>query len=41
MFFGEDLPDVFYESIIKDSPEVDLLIVMGTSLQVHPMWYDV
>ena len=38
MFFGEDLPDTFYQCVIQDSPEADLLIVMGTSLQVHPMW---
>lgn len=33
MFFGEDLPDTFYQCVIQDSPEADLLIVMGTSLQ--------
>lgn len=38
VFFGEDLPDVFYRCVMKDCPEADLLIVMGTSLQVYPMW---
>lgn len=33
VFFGEDLPKTFY-NFSKDFPEADLLIVMGTSLEV-------
>jgi NAD-dependent SIR2 family protein deacetylase len=36
VFFGEALPDRFFECAKKDFPLCDLLIVMGTSLQVHP-----
>lgn len=39
VFFGEDLPSVFYHGLKEDMMKIDLLIVMGTSLQVHPMWY--
>ncbi|XP_040201143.1 NAD-dependent protein deacetylase sirtuin-3-like isoform X2 [Rana temporaria] len=35
VFFGEDLPKTFY-NFSKDFPEADLLIVMGTSLEVEP-----
>ncbi|PVU97312.1 hypothetical protein BB561_000622 [Smittium simulii] len=35
-FFGEQLPANFYQSIRKDFLKCDLLIVMGTSLQVYP-----
>ncbi|CAE8715947.1 unnamed protein product [Polarella glacialis] len=35
VFFGEDLPASF-ELCEKDFPECDLLLVMGTSLVVHP-----
>ena len=38
VFFGEDLPECFYRSLHEDRSKVDLLLVMGTSLQVHPMW---
>ena len=33
VFFGEDLPKRFYY-YLKDFPQADLLIVMGTSLEV-------
>ena len=36
-FFGESLPERFAECRDKDENEADLLIVMGTSLQVHPV----
>ncbi|XP_033112291.1 NAD-dependent protein deacetylase sirtuin-3-like [Anneissia japonica] len=35
VFFGEDLPKQFFY-YLKDFPQCDLLIVMGTSLQVQP-----
>ncbi|KAJ3396424.1 NAD-dependent protein deacetylase sirtuin-2 [Lobulomyces angularis] len=35
-FFGEPLPDIFHKSIENDFDNCDLLIVMGTSLQVNP-----
>ncbi|CAH1787246.1 unnamed protein product [Owenia fusiformis] len=35
VFFGEDLPKRFYY-YLKDFPLADLLIVMGTSLEVEP-----
>jgi len=36
VFFGERLPDAFFRSMEEDFPKCDLLIIMGTSLQVHP-----
>lgn len=36
VFFGEDLPGRFKELLEADFQECDLLIVMGTSLQVQP-----
>lgn len=36
VFFGESLPVRFFTSIKMDFPRCDLLIVMGTSLQVQP-----
>ncbi|KAM4795556.1 NAD-dependent protein deacetylase sirtuin-2 isoform 1-T1 [Rhinophrynus dorsalis] len=36
VFFGESLPSRFFSAIKSDFPKVDLLIVMGTSLQVQP-----
>lgn len=36
VFFGENLPDKFYRLPEGDFGECDLLIVMGTSLEVHP-----
>ena len=35
-FFGENLPHKFHEYSQKDFQEAELLIVMGTSLKVHP-----
>jgi NAD-dependent deacetylase sirtuin 2 len=36
VFFGEQLPQRFYERMEADFPACDLLLVMGTSLVVHP-----
>jgi NAD-dependent deacetylase sirtuin 2 len=36
VFFGESLPEKFHQLVPKDFPKCDLLIVMGTSLKVHP-----
>ncbi|XP_075469464.1 NAD-dependent protein deacetylase sirtuin-2 isoform X1 [Ascaphus truei] len=36
VFFGESLPSRFFSAIKSDFSKVDLLIVMGTSLQVQP-----
>ncbi|KAL3984973.1 NAD-dependent protein deacetylase sirtuin-2 [Acanthocheilonema viteae] len=36
VFFGENLPARFFNCSIKDFPKCDLLIIMGTSLVVHP-----
>ncbi|KAJ3190465.1 NAD-dependent protein deacetylase sirtuin-2 [Gaertneriomyces sp. JEL0708] len=35
-FFGEALPDRFHELLQQDFPQTDLVIVIGTSLQVAP-----
>ncbi|XP_034664910.1 NAD-dependent protein deacetylase Sirt2 [Drosophila subobscura] len=36
VFFGEDLPEKFHQSLDGDFKDCDLLIIMGTSLEVHP-----
>lgn len=36
VFFGEKLPEQFSIRIEQDFPKCDLLLIMGTSLQVHP-----
>ena len=36
VFFGESLPPRFFQKMQTDFPQADLLIVMGTSLTVHP-----
>jgi|GEM_PF-1063817 len=36
VFFGEGLPPKFYLCAKSDFPQADLLIVLGTSLTVHP-----
>lgn len=36
VFFGENLPDKFYNCPNKDFNKCDLLIIMGTSLEVQP-----
>ncbi|XP_048862915.1 NAD-dependent protein deacetylase sirtuin-3 isoform X4 [Brienomyrus brachyistius] len=35
VFFGEDLPQSYFQHT-KDFPKADLLIIMGTSLQIEP-----
>ncbi|KAH0790729.1 NAD-dependent protein deacetylase sirtuin-2 [Histomonas meleagridis] len=35
-FFGEDLPEIFYDHLRDDFEQCDLLIVAGTALQVYP-----
>ena len=37
VFFGEQLPDRYYQSIKKDTRKADLCLVMGTSLMVGPV----
>jgi Sir2 family len=37
VFFGESLPNRFHQLLRKDLREADLLMVMGTSLQVAPV----
>lgn len=36
VFFGENLPETFYTLPAKDFNKCDLLIIMGTSLEVQP-----
>ncbi|XP_017953487.1 NAD-dependent protein deacetylase Sirt2 [Drosophila navojoa] len=36
VFIGENLPDIFYSSPDEDFKECDLLIIMGTSLEMQP-----
>ncbi|EFA80812.1 ankyrin repeat-containing protein [Heterostelium album PN500] len=36
VFFGEPLPSYFHQRAISDLRDADLLIVMGSSLQVYP-----
>ncbi|XP_037533991.1 NAD-dependent protein deacetylase sirtuin-2 [Nematolebias whitei] len=36
VFFGESLPSRVFSTVKKDFPHCDLLIIMGTSLQVQP-----
>ncbi|KAI6215686.1 hypothetical protein M3Y94_00413600 [Aphelenchoides besseyi] len=37
VFFGEDLPDSFHNQMAEDRDQVDLLVVIGSSLQVQPV----
>uniref|UniRef100_A0AC34QC30 NAD-dependent protein deacetylase n=1 Tax=Panagrolaimus sp. JU765 TaxID=591449 RepID=A0AC34QC30_9BILA len=37
VFFGENLPERFYDLHLQDLGDADLLFIMGTSLQVHPV----
>ncbi|OLY80635.1 NAD-dependent histone deacetylase SIR2 [Smittium mucronatum] len=37
VFFGENLPSIFHSSLQEDRTQVDLLIVMGSSLKVAPV----
>jgi NAD-dependent SIR2 family protein deacetylase len=36
VFFGEALPERFFDHAEEDMPKCDLLIIMGTSLVVYP-----
>ncbi|XP_067831025.1 LOW QUALITY PROTEIN: NAD-dependent protein deacetylase sirtuin-2 [Heptranchias perlo] len=36
VFFGDSLPQQFFATMESDFPKCDLLIIMGTSLQVQP-----
>ncbi len=36
VFFGESLPPRFFQKVAEDFPKCDLLLVIGTSLQVQP-----
>jgi len=36
VFFGESLPRAFFQGMKEDFPQCDLLLVLGTSLTVHP-----
>ncbi|KAK7201149.1 Silent information regulator 2 related protein 1 [Novymonas esmeraldas] len=36
VFFGESLPDAFFDALQHDAPVAELVIIVGTSLQVHP-----
>lgn len=36
VFFGEQLPPKFFEVLVRDTQEADMVIILGTSLQVHP-----
>jgi len=38
VFFGEDLPQRFYSLRLPDFSHCDLLIVMGTSLEVRTLF---
>ncbi|XP_077469630.1 NAD-dependent protein deacetylase sirtuin-1 isoform X1 [Stigmatopora argus] len=37
IFFGENLPEMFHRAMKQDKDEVDLLIVIGSSLKVRPV----
>ncbi|XP_072533536.1 NAD-dependent protein deacetylase sirtuin-1 isoform X2 [Salminus brasiliensis] len=37
VFFGENLPESFHRAMKQDKDEVDLLIVIGSSLKVRPV----
>ncbi|XP_057703558.1 NAD-dependent protein deacetylase sirtuin-1 [Corythoichthys intestinalis] len=37
VFFGENLPEMFHRAMKQDKDEVDLLIVIGSSLKVRPV----
>jgi NAD-dependent deacetylase sirtuin 1 len=37
VFFGENLPDHFHMQMAQDKDDVDLLVVIGSSLQVQPV----
>lgn len=37
VFFGENLPEMFHRAMKQDKDEVDLMIVIGSSLKVRPV----
>ncbi|KAK9728155.1 Sir2 family [Popillia japonica] len=37
VFFGEGLPDKFHDAMAEDKSKCDLLLVIGSSLKVHPV----
>ncbi|KAI4470531.1 histone deacetylase sir2 family member [Holotrichia oblita] len=37
VFFGEGLPDKFHDAMAEDKNKCDLLLVIGSSLKVHPV----
>jgi NAD-dependent deacetylase sirtuin 1 len=37
VFFGEGLGDEFHQSVARDKEDVDLLIMIGSSLKVRPV----
>ncbi|XP_062851898.1 NAD-dependent protein deacetylase sirtuin-1 [Trichomycterus rosablanca] len=37
VFFGENLPEVFHRTMKQDKDDVDLLIIIGSSLKVRPV----
>jgi NAD-dependent SIR2 family protein deacetylase len=39
VFFGEQLPDLFHDTLLQDIDQADLCLVLGTSLQVPPVAY--
>lgn len=39
VFFGQDLPEVFYDSLPRDTQTCDLVIVIGSSLKVCSLWH--
>ncbi|EPY43228.1 silent information regulator 2 [Angomonas deanei] len=36
VFFGEQLPEKFFKVVMEDTKEAELLLIIGTSLNVHP-----
>lgn len=36
VFYGQKLPEIFFERLETDFPQCDLLLIMGTSLVVQP-----
>ena len=36
VFYGQSLPEIFFERLKVDFPQCDLLLIMGTSLVVQP-----
>ena len=36
-FFGQDLPEAFYDALQEDCEKADLVVVIGSSLKVSPV----